>query len=404
MSRIFPPWPHYEADEIAEVSHVLTSGKVNAWTGDKTKTFEKAFANYHECEYGLATANGTLALELALKTLELKAGDEIIVPCRTFIATASAVVTCGGIPIVADVDGVSQNITVDSIKQVYTPKCKGIIVVHLAGWPCDMDPIMDFAREYNLFIIEDCAQAHGAKYKGKSVGSFGDFAAFSCCQDKIISTGGEGGVLITHRQEYWKKAWSFKDHGKNYDRVFSAEHPPGFRWYCDSFGSNYRLTELQSAIGLIQLSKLEGWLEKRRAYAAIFNQRFSAIPGLNVTVPEADYLHAYYKYYVQVDQATLASGWDRDRIMMTLNENGLPCAVGICPEIQLETAFKHYPQKGTFESAKQLGNITLMFPVHPTLSADDIYYMADSVEEIMKQAVKSEVHCVQHRGRIVQDS
>lgn len=401
MSRHFPSWPHYDDDEIAAVNDVLISGKVNYWTGTVGKEFEKAFATYHGCKYGIALANGTLALELALKTLGIASGDQVIVPCRTFIATASAVANCGAAPMVADVDLISQNITLESIKVVYTPDCKGIIVVHLGGRPCDMDSILAFAREKNIWVIEDCAQAHGAKYKGQSVGSFGDVAAFSCCQDKIISTGGEGGVLITNNQQHWQKAWALKDHGKNYAKVHCDQHPPGFRWVHDDFGSNYRLTEMQAAIGLKQLAKLDGWLLQRRAHAAHFNRRFIAVPGLQTTEPDDAYYHAYYKYTVMLVSEQLHSGWDRDRIMATLNAEGIPCTVGSCPGIHLEKAFKDNPQTGSFESAKQLASRSLMFPVHPTLSENDIDYIADRVQKVMEQAVNTEVNFVHNSGHTV---
>ena len=207
-------WPRFDEEEIYAAEQVLRSGKVNYWTGEEGKIFEKEFAEYVGVKHGIAVANGTVALELALEALGIAEGDEVIVPSRTFIASASAVVMRGAVPKIADIDPVSQNISVKSIRDQISPRTKAIIVVHLGGWPCEMDEILAIARNHNLFVIEDCAQAHGASYKGKRVGSFGDIAAFSFCQDKIMTTAGEGGMVVTNNPTLWKRAWSFKDHGE----------------------------------------------------------------------------------------------------------------------------------------------------------------------------------------------
>lgn len=262
-------WPYYSADEINAVNAVLCSGKVNYWTGEECRQFEKEFASFCNCSYAIALANGTVALELALRALDIGSGDEVVVPSRTFVATASSVVNCGARPVFADVDRHSQNITADTIQKVLSSNTKAIIPVHLAGWPCDMDTILELAAKYKLKVIEDCAQAHGATYKGRPVGSLGDVAAFSFCQDKIISTGGEGGMLVTNNQDIWNKAWSFKDHGKSYDAIYNQTHPPGFRWLHRSFGSNLRMTEMQAAIGRMQLRKLPQWHKQRNLNAEV---------------------------------------------------------------------------------------------------------------------------------------
>lgn len=391
MTTQFAAWPHFDADEINAVQRVLESGKVNYWTGQQGREFEKAFAEYHGCQYGIGVANGTLALELALKALEMKPQDEVIVPSRTFIATASSVVACGGVPRVADVDLVSQNITVETIQQALTPNTRGIIVVHLAGWPCDMDAIMAFARAHNLFVIEDCSQAHGATYKGQSVGSFGDIAAFSCCQDKIITTGGEGGVVITSNYCLWQRAWSYKDHGKNPEKIVASNSSGTFRWLHDSFGSNYRLTEMQAAIGLLQLKKLPIWVDRRRHLAGIFNQRLSNVSGLRLTLPDDNINHAYYKYYVFVEPEQLVSGWTRDKLLQHLKQQGIPAFSGSCSEIYLEQAFEAYRPQQRLPQAKQLGETSLMFMVHPTLSDDNIDFMCDGLVNLMARATTEEV-------------
>jgi len=386
----FPPWPYYGSDEIAAVATSLKLGKVNYWTGQECRSFEKEYAAYVGSGHAIALMNGSVALEAALIALGLNPGDEVIVTSRTFIASASCIILRGGRPVMTDVDPVSQNITADTISSVLTRQTKGIIAVHLGGWPCDMDPIIELAHEKGLWIIEDCAQAHSATYKGKQVGSFGDAAAFSFCQDKIISTGGEGGMLLTNTRNIWNKAWSYKDHGKSYNAVYNREHPPGFRWLHESFGTNWRMTEMQAAIGRVQLKKLPSWIEFRRRNASILNRGFSSIPGLRLTIPPEEIGHAYYKYYVFVRPEALKSNWSRDRIMAELNEEGIPCGSGSCSEIYLEKAFEntHFKPETRLPVAKQLGETSLMFMVHPTLSEDDMEDVVRAVNKVMRAAVR----------------
>ncbi len=381
----FATWPYFTEDEISAVSAILKSGRVNYWTGREGRFFENEFARFAECKYAVGVANGTVALELALYALGIGPGDEVIVTSRTFIASASCAVMRGAIPVMADIDPVSQNITAQTIAAALTPRTRVIIAVHLAGWPCDMDPILELAKEKGLFVIEDCAQAHGAKYKGRPVGSMGDAAAFSFCQDKIMTTGGEGGMLTTNNKDIWKKAWSFKDHGKSYDAVYYRRHPPGFRWLHESFGTNWRLTEIQSAIGRVMLGKLPEWVKKRRDNAAILNKRLSEIPALRVTIPPENIEHAYYKYYVFVRPEKLKGDWHRDRIMEAICAEGVPCLSGSCSEIYLEKAFEKEGLRPfqRLKTAKELGETSLMFLVHPTLSEFDMEDICLAVEKVL---------------------
>ena len=382
------PWPYFADDEISAVTATLKSGKVNYWTGAEGRIFEKEFAAFTGCNYAIALANGTVALELALYALGIGEGDEVITTSRTFIASASCAVMRGAKPVIADVDAVSQNITSETIRAVITSKTKAIIAVHLAGWPCDMDPIMELAREHGLKVIEDCAQAHGATYKGRPVGSLGNVAAFSFCQDKIMTTGGEGGMLTMNDKSLWEKAWAFKDHGKSYDAVYNRQHSAGFRWLHESFGTNWRLTEMQSAIGRIQLRKQSNWTEMRQRNAAILTESLSRIPALRVTLPPEDISHAYYKYYVFVRPARLKEGWNRDRIIEAINAEGVPCFMGSCSEIYLEKAFDIEglcPAK-RLPVAKELGETSLMFLVHPTLNESDMNDVCKAVHKVMSAA------------------
>ena len=382
-------WPHFADDEIAAVEAVLRSGKVNYWTGEEGREFEREFAAHCQVGHAVAVANGTVALELALYALGIGAGDEVVVPPRTFLATASAVIMRGAKPVFADLDPVSGNISADTIEAVLTSNTRAIIPVHLAGWPCDMGPIMELAAGRGLKVIEDCAQAHGATYNGRPIGSMGDAAAFSFCQDKIMTTGGEGGMLVTNSDELWERAWAFKDHGKSYEAVYRREHLAGFRWLHESFGTNWRMTEMQAAIGRLQLRKLPQWQESRRRNAAILSRCFRTIPALRVEEPSERIRHAWYKYYVYVRPEKLKSGWSRDRLMAEINAAGIPCFSGSCSEIYREKAFDEVQLRPSrpLSVAKELGETTLMFLVHPTLTLDDMEHTCRTVERVFARAM-----------------
>ena len=386
LNTAFEPWPSFTEQEADAVSQVLLSNKVNYWTGQECREFEKEFAQFAQTQYAVALANGTVALDVALKALNIGAGDDVIVTSRTFLASASSIVTAGANPIFADVELDSQNISRRTVEAVLTPNTKAIICVHLAGWMCDMDPIMQLASEKGLYVIEDCAQAHGAKYKGKPAGSIGHIAAWSFCQDKIMTTGGEGGMVTTNDESLWKKMWSYKDHGKSYDSVYNKQHPPGFRWLHDSFGTNWRMMEMQAVIGRIQLTYMADWTKNRIENADKILKAFDHSNYFTVNRPTDDYLHAQYKCYVQVNINALPSGWSRDRIMQFINAEGVPCYSGSCSEVYLEHAFDNtnWRPKERLKNAQQLGETSLMFLVHPTLSEDNINKTVDAIEKLKK--------------------
>lgn len=386
LNTAFEPWPSFTDKEADAVKNILLSNKVNYWTGQECREFEKEFASFSGTKYAVALANGTVALDVALKALQIGAGDDVIVTSRTFLASASSIVTAGANPIFADVELDSQNISRRTIEAVLTPNTKAIICVHLAGWMCDMDPIMQLAAEKSLYVIEDCAQAHGAKYKGKPAGSIGHIAAWSFCQDKIMTTGGEGGMVTTNDESLWKKMWSYKDHGKSYDSVYNKQHPPGFRWLHDSFGTNWRMMEMQAVIGRIQLTYMPDWTKNRIENADKILKAFDHSNYFTVNRPTDDYLHAQYKCYVQVNINALPSGWSRDRIMQFINAEGVPCYSGSCSEVYLEHAFDNtnWRPKERLKNAQQLGETSLMFLVHPTLSEDNINKTVDAIEKLKK--------------------
>lgn len=385
LNTQFSPWPSFSEEEVALVSKVLRSNKVNYWTGQEGREFEKEFAQFTDCKYAVAVGNGTLALDLALNSLNIGKGDEVIVTSRTFIASISSILNAGATPVFADVELDNQNISAATIAKVLTEKTKAIICVHLAGWPCEMDDIMNLANIHNLYVIEDCAQAHGAKYKGRSVGSIGHIGAWSFCQDKIMTTGGEGGMLTTNNEDLWRRAWAFKDHGKSYAAVYEKEHPPGYRWLHESFGTNWRLTEMQSAIGRYQLTQMPNWNEKRSDNA---QQIFNCCTPFNwLKTPKVpSYIHhAFYKCYVQVVPENLPKDITRDSIIELLNKEGVPCYSGSCSEVYNEKAFdgKHYKPNSPLPNAKQLGETSLMFLVHPSLTAEEITLMCEKLRAVL---------------------
>ncbi len=384
------PWPNFTQEEADAVARVLSSNKVNYWTGTEGREFEREFAAFAGTDYAIALANGTVALDLALYGLGIgahnggSADDEVIVTPRSFLASVSVIVNAGARPVFADVDSDSQNISPQTVAPVITAKTRAIMCVHLAGWPCDMDGFRDLIGTRAIKLIEDCAQAHGARYKGKPVGGLGDVAGWSFCQDKIMTTGGEGGMVTCNDPDLWKRMWAYKDHGKSWDAVYNREHAPGFRWLHESFGTNWRLTEMQSAIGRIQLGRMDEWHKARTQNAAALTKALAPYSGpdgyIRVPQPRCEgctscdpavgCVHAYYKYYAFVRPENLPTGLTRDGIVESLNGQGVPCMQGSCSEMYLEKAFEGtgFAPPQILPTARELGETSLMFMVHPGLS------------------------------------
>ncbi|MBC8651636.1 DegT/DnrJ/EryC1/StrS aminotransferase family protein [Pseudomonas sp. MTM4] len=388
LNTPFSPWPSFSEEEANAVRDVILSNKVNYWTGQECREFEKEFAAWAGTEHAVAVTNGTVALDLALLTLGIGAGDEVIVTPRTFLASVSSIVNAGAIPVFAEVDRDSQNITAETIRAVLTPRTRVVICVHLAGWPCDMDPIMELAAEHHLKVIEDCAQAHGARYKGRPVGSIGHVGAWSFCQDKIMTTGGEGGMVTTNDRSLWKRMWAIKDHGKSWDAVYEREHAPGFRWLHESFGTNWRMMEVQGVIGRIQLRQMANWHASRLANCERIWSVAKTLQGLRVPEVPQEILHAGYKCYVFVEPAQLAEGWSRDRILGEISAKGVPCFSGSCSEVYLEKAFDGtgWRPAERLPIARELGETSLMFLVHPTLTTAEIEKTCSVLMQVMAAA------------------
>lgn len=398
----FPSWPCYSKAEGLLIKNVLLSNKVNYWTGSETKAFELEFGNWLKVKYAIALANGTLALDVALKAIGVGIGDDVIVTPRTFIASVSCIVNCGARPIFADVDRNSGNITAKTISKVLTPQTKAIICVHLSGWPCDMDPIMQLAEKFKIKVIEDCAQAHGAIYKNQKVGSIGHIGAWSFCQDKIMTTGGEGGMVSTNDKDLWQKMWAYKDHGKSYEAIYERQHPKGFRWVHESFGTNYRMLEMQAVLGRYQLKKMKLWKSIRQQNANILLKALKSFDSIRVPefkcntacdndcYKQSHCQHAYYKCYAYIENEFLKVNWSRDRIIEELNIEGIPCFQGGCSEVYLEKAFDRSDFKPKFrlKVAKELGESSLMFLVHPTLTIENMTEVVKAIKEVLHKATK----------------
>ena len=388
LNTKFSPWPSFTEEEANAARDVILSNKVNYWTGQETRSFEKEFAAWSGTEYAVALANGTVALDLALKALGIGAGDEVIVTSRTFLASVSSIVNAGAIPVFADVDLDSQNFTADTIQSVLTPRAKALICVHLAGWPCDMDPIMALANEHGLKVIEDCAQAHGAYYKGRPVGSIGHIGAWSFCQDKIMTTGGEGGMVTTNDRQLWADMWAYKDHGKSWEAVYEREHAPGFRWLHESFGTNWRMLEVQAVIGRIQLRRMQDWHRARLDNAQAIWKAARQLPALRVPDLPDDDVHAAYKCYVFVRPQCLKPDWSRDRILNEIIARGVPAFSGSCSEVYLEKAFDNTDWRPAqrLANARELGETSMMFMVHPTLTGEEIGLTCRVISDVVQQA------------------
>ena len=385
----FSFWPQFTIQDAEVVAEVICSGKVNYWTGEIGRQFERKFASWIKTQKAIALANGTLALDLALKGLGIGSGYEVIVTPRTFIASVSSVVSAGAIPIFADVDENSGNISPETIAKVINDKTRAIIPVHLGGWPCDMDGIMALAKQHDLFVIEDCAQAHGAKVGDAMVGSLGHVGAWSFCQDKIMTTGGEGGMVTTNDEDLWSRMWSYKDHGKSWDAVYNREHPPGFRWVHESFGTNWRMLEMQAAIGRIQLTRMEEWTALRTRNALALRAVLQTFPdAVRAPAPGAGFTHAYYRQYGYIKPEGLKSGWTRDRVVEDIVAQGYPAFQGSCSEVYLEKAFDGtgWRPDPRLPVARELGETSIMFLTHPTITEEQLEGYCQAVHQSFEKA------------------
>jgi dTDP-4-amino-4,6-dideoxygalactose transaminase len=388
LNTPFAPWPSFSSEEVQAVADVLASNRVNYWTGDLCRTFEQRFAEWVGAPHAIALMNGTVALDAALFALGIGPGDEVVTTPRTFVASASAIAMAGATPVFADVDPDTQGLSAETIAAVLTPRTRAVICVHLGGAPCNMDPIMALAEARGLKVIEDCAQAHGARYKGRSVGSIGHIGAWSFCQDKIMTTGGEGGMVTTSDPTLWSAMWSWKDHGKSWEGVYQRDHPPGPRLVHDSFGGNGRMIEMQAAIGLIQLDRMAEWTARRTALAMRLADVCARHDVVRAPLPPAEVVHAWYRFYAFVRPERLSSGWTRERIVEEITARGVPCFHGSASEIYLERAFDGTASRPTerLPVARALGETSLALLVHPTITDAQIDRACAVLDDVLAQA------------------
>lgn len=366
-------WPYHSDDEIDAVTEVLRSGRTNYWQGNPESNgqlFEKEFAEYTGTNHALAVTNGTTALELALvgcfgTEIEQRAHYEIIVPCRTFMATASAVVTNNMHPVLADIDPVTLNVTVETLEARRTQATIGVIVVHFAGLPCDMSAIMKWADMHGIFVIEDCAHAHGARIGAQHVGTFGTVGCFSFCVGKIMSTGGEGGMVVTNNTRVYECMAARRDHGR-YQLVGSRDMTQ-FEYSVQDFGTNLRMTEMQSAIGRAQLKKLNDWTVRREQIAHAYSEELEGITGIQTPHLLAYRRHDWRAWYLYILQV-----FDRDRqdLLRRLNERGIPARIGGCPNLYGEPVLQG--QALPCPNADAVGARTISLPVYPTMTDADV--------------------------------
>ena len=388
------PWPVIDEQGKEAVLCVLESGKINYWTGEETKKFEEEFAAYCDVPYALAVSNGTLALELALRACGIGEGDEVIVPSRTFIATAGSVAAVGATPVVCDIDPNTNNMSALDVAKVLTPRTKAIIAVHLGGYPAPMDELHDLAKQVDAYMLEDCAQAHGATYRGRKVGSLGDAGCFSFCQDKIMPLG-EGGMITFHNKKMYERAWSYRDHGRSLEKMQAAAEQPSssFKWLTDSFGSNARMGEMEGALGRVMLRALPQYHAQRTVHAYqlvnVMNELSGVEPLILSNAERAEgSAHAFYRLYARIDTSALVEGWSRDRILAELNTLGVPVQYGSCALIGREKAFEGFAasQLSEWPQAQKVHENSLAFLVHPTLTEADIEGIGAALAQVMHQA------------------
>lgn len=371
-------WPYHSDDEVEAVAAVLRSGRTNYWSvNSHGQAFEQEFAKFHgPGVQALAVTNGTAALELALHALGIAPEQgwsgqlaEVIVPCRTFMATASAVVNSGYQPVLADIDAETLNVTVDTLEARRTEYTRAVIVVHWAGLPCDMPAICAWAKKHGILVIEDCAHAHGATLQGHHelpVGIWGAIGCYSFCVGKIMSTGGEGGMVVTRDAAMHKRMAAYRDHGRY--QMMGSKDMTAFEWTVEEFGSNLRMTEMQSAIGRIQLRKLKGWVERRRDIAEFYDY----LLGQKVRRPG----HSFYLYLAQID--------NRDEVLERLLSKDIPARIGGCPNIGREAVFKG--RAALCPVADEVGKHILSLPIYPTMTDAEVRHVAEAVKNELVRA------------------
>ena len=406
----FPGWPKFAPEVTGEVAKVLDSGRVNYWTGKIGMEFEEAFAKWSGAGFAISCTNGTAALHIALSALGVGPGDEVIVPSYTFIASSFSVVQAGAVPVFGDVTE-DHTLNPKGIEALITPRTKAIVVVHLYGVVADMGAIMEIAKKHNLYVVEDCAQCIGGKYKGKTVGLIGDVGCYSFCQSKHVTTGGEGGMVITDNEDLAWECRSFRDHG--YDvrtRMNMLALEEKLPYIHRRVGFNYRMTEMQSVIGLCELRRFDSWnLRRRLDYAEMYDKAFSSLKGIKaipVNTPERQNSYWWYPILLDLDVVNIpAKDFIKELIGM-----GIPCSGILWPESYLEQAYQEgvgfgeaqFPFKSREYTdpkavdyskvicpvAKSLRDQTVSLFLHPSWEPCHINKVIEAVKEVIKNHSK----------------
>lgn len=367
--------PALGEEEIQNVLKALKDNQISGSFGEYIEEFERKFSSYCGCDYGIATTSGTTALHLALASLGIKKGDEVILSTLTNIATAYAVVYCNATPVVVDSESITWNLDPDEIEKRITDNTKVILPVHLYGRPCDIGPIIKIARKYNLYVVEDAAEAHGAEYfsnedkRWKKVGAIGDIGCFSFYSNKIITTG-EGGMIVTNSEEIYEKARLLRN------LAFSKD----VRFKHDYLGFNYRMTNLQAAIGVAQVDKIEKNIEKKRYIAKRYTDGLTNIKGITLPVEMPWAKNVYWMYSILIEREF---GIDRDELIEGLKEKGIETRTFFIP-MNLQPVFK---KMGLFKNercpvAEELSRKGLYLPSGINLSDEQIDYVVNSIKEL----------------------
>lgn len=374
----FNTWPTFTEKEIKVANKVIASGKVNYWTGIYCKKFELNFKKKFGLKHTISVANGSLALDAAVNVLNLKKNDEVIVTPRSYVSSASCVQKTSAKIRFVDVDLNTQNISIDEIKKNINSNTRLIICVHLAGWPCDIEKIKKIIGKRNIRIIEDCSQAHGAMINGKYAGSMGDISVWSFCNDKIISTLGEGGMISCKSDNLFKKIWAYKDCGKNLDKVLKKNKNNLFKWIHDFDGTNLRMTEIQAAVGNVQLEMLDNMIRKRSKNSSLIWKNILKSENIFAPIIPKNILHAGYRCYLFAKNKNT-----RNRFITHLNKNGIDANQGSCPEIYREKRFSRYNNYKVLKNAKKLGDISVSLPSHHLIDKKGINFLINQINKFI---------------------
>jgi len=373
---------------VQAAADVLRSGKVDYDSGPQGRLWEEEFAARVQCHMAVAVVHGRLAMEMALGTLGLGRGDKVIISSRGAVVATASVAALEAEPVFADVDATSQTLSAQTIRPMIESRTRAVVVRHFAGWPCSMDEILQLAARHRLWVIEDCSQALSATYRGQPVGSFGHLSVFDFRQDMILSTGGEGGMIVANDEKLKERLEEFQYRGKTARRFRSRQGAAAIYITKDTAETKGRMTEMQAAIGRAMLSKLDAMADVRRHHAKTLDAHLGRLPGLRVDPPPSHIGHAYHGYYVFVRPERLKAGWRRDRIVQALQAEGIPCSGGPPPETVYEKPANGAPVRPRRRPpvVRELEETALLLPIHSQLAARDIQDICRALEKVLHTA------------------